>query len=167
MPTPRPCIITVAGPVSPFFAIPCVGDSVYEVQYSVNIPIKIPANKPMMIAMKILSAMIVSLKRRKQHSAEKHTTKNDAPLIPILMEESKAFKVLLAAANFTSLDASSATFSTDVSVFTNFVPSIEHKIPKPEIQNGRAMALLWRSKVPVLWLNCCVARVHAAIIEPT
>merc|ERR1711871_206928 len=49
MPTPKPSMMTVAGPVSLFFAMFLVGEYVYEVQYSVKVPIVWPATKPMMM----------------------------------------------------------------------------------------------------------------------
>ena len=52
IPTASPSMITVAGPYSACSAIPFVGLKLYEVERSVNTPIKIPASNPMIDAKK-------------------------------------------------------------------------------------------------------------------
>eukprot|EP00966_Prymnesium_polylepis_P251658 5818034-Prymnesium_polylepis.1 len=46
MPTPRPWITTVAGPVMPRSLIEMTGPKSNDVKYSVNLPMMMPASRP-------------------------------------------------------------------------------------------------------------------------
>jgi hypothetical protein len=58
IPTPRPWMMTVAGPVFPDLEMDLTGAYAYEVQYSVRNPIRMPQRSPMSTQPKILQASL-------------------------------------------------------------------------------------------------------------
>ena len=57
MPTPRPWMTTVAGPVMPRSLIEMTGPKSNEVKYSVNLPMMTPARRPMTTQYQMLMLM--------------------------------------------------------------------------------------------------------------
>ena len=164
IPTPKPWIITVAGPVSPFLAIPCVGASVYDVQYSVNSPIRIPAPKPMMIDKKTQCHACVE--KNETAYAEKHTIKSCTS--DTLVDRGKQsiqglvgrFELYFARCIVGYLLHRRVSLHKECSDHG----ANDSEAGDPE-RKGNGTPLEVQSSV--VRLNCCVARVHAAMIEPT
>merc|ERR1719183_585025 len=97
MPTPRPWMTTVAGPVLPDLVMFWVGVSVYEVEYSVKAPMRMPDARPMRMQPKSLPATPASSKRTKQHAAATAVTSRPAKWMPRLIDLSNLTSTMLLA----------------------------------------------------------------------
>jgi len=163
MPTPRPWMTTVAGPVLPDLVMFCVGRRVYDVVYSVNQPMRMPATRPMAMHEKILPAMSLSSKSAKQQPHEAPRPRTPARRMAWSIECRSLVSTSLFFSRFSSIEAPSRSGRTAL-VLTKNMPTIEQSMPVPATQKGRAIADAVISSEPANWV---VASAHVAMIEPT
>ena len=102
MPTPKPWMTTVAGPVLPDLVMFWVGVSVYEVEYSVNAPMRMPERRPTQMHEKSFIAIILSEKRMRQIASEHRTTRTPANWIERLIAPRSLVSTMLFASRFWS-----------------------------------------------------------------